>query len=761
MESVKDCEGQKTPESTYDETDGGRISVRRRTGVKVTGNNLPLFEWEQIGWNNLPSILDWSSHQRTYTSESKEDAALQKTRVTQYSSHQAQKGNYCIVGTTCPNKVMSRTREEIESDNDKLSVIQAHSKDDASWEFEGIAHGYSHKYEKDSKDNNQTLQREANENVQPIGRGISKETIAELKDNLRESSIITSQSREINRPSAPSTVILLPKTNGKQINKAFGSFQTFRPHREGEQQNIQATQEQDVRHQNKPILSQVCAGSELFQTAEGTGNKPLSEKQQAPSDNTGSAAHMKHGFPTTPPTGQPDSSRNTVGNIPGFQQTVHLMPQIEHIKQQIAKENVHFVRFEATDLHGVSRSKTIPARFFQEKAIHGIFMPRSYLELTLNPKDNEVDYISATNYNSDIVLVPDLSTFRVIPWAEKMARIICDSYSITGNPLLTSPRHIVKRQLNQLQESELSLYSAFTYEFCIYGVAEVINSKTIFLPAATLLNDHDQPFIQQLIDGMYHIGANIESFSSSTGPGQVEISFRPEFGLRVADNAFSFRTGVKELAKKNGYIASFFTETGFFNSGILSHSLWDRSGRRNLFHSGTLQLTDIGKNWLSGLLLHSPALSCLVAPGVSCRKRFSKDGKESHEVAHVTWGTNDNSSSYNIKFHGSNGPHIENNLGSATANPYLVLAATIAAGLDGIRKGLNAFDSASHASTLEMKSPTVPLSLEDALVALKEDTCLKEALGEGFISYFVAMKQYELETEESDTERNKFLEYFI
>ncbi|XP_078502936.1 lengsin [Lissotriton helveticus] len=758
MDSVKDSADQKIPESTYDETDGGWISVRkRRRGVKVTGKNLPVFEWEQIEWNNLPSTVDQSYTQRTYTLDSKEDVALQKT---QNNSNQEQKGKRIIVVTTCPNKVMSSTREEIESDNNKLSGIQAHSKDDTSWDLKGIVQGDSQKNEKDSKDNNQTFQREMHEKVQPIGPGISKQTIAELKDHFRESSMIATQSRDINRSSVPSTFILLPKTNGKHINKTVGAFETFRPHREGEQQKIQTTQDQDEKHQSKSIPSPTCAGSELIQSPEGTCIKPLYEKQPAPSDKPGSAVHVKYDSPTTPSTGQADSGKNTIGNIPGFQQSIHLIPQIEHIKQQIAKEDINFVRFEATDLHGVSRSKTIPARFFQEKVFHGVFMPRSYLELTLNPKDNEVDYISATNYNSDIVLLPDLSTFRVIPWAEKMARVICDSYSISGNPLLTSPRHIVKRQLSQLQESGLSLYSAFSYEFCIYGVAEVINSKTIFLPAATLLNDHDQPYIQQLIDGMYHIGANIESFSSSTGPGQVEISFRPEFGLRVADNAFSFRTGVKELAKKNGYIASFFTETGFYNSGILSHSLWDRSGRRNLFHSGTLELTDIGKNWLSGLLLHSPALSCLVAPGVSCRKRFSKDGKESQEVAHVKWGTNDNSSSYNIKFHGSNGPHIDNNLGSATANPYLVLAATIAAGMDGIRKGLNAFDGASPAST-ELKSPTIPLSLEDALVALKEDTCIKEAFGEGFVSYFIAMKQYELETEESDTERNKFLEYFI
>ncbi|KAF6114402.1 lengsin, lens protein with glutamine synthetase domain [Phyllostomus discolor] len=105
--------------------------------------------------------------------------------------------------------------------------------------------------------------------------------------------------------------------------------------------------------------------------------------------------------------------------------------RMKHIKQEMAKNHLQFVRFEATDLHGVSRSKSIPAHFFQEKVIHGVFMPRGYLELAPNPKDNEVDHIRATCFNSDIVLIPELSTFRVLPWAERTARVICDTFTVT------------------------------------------------------------------------------------------------------------------------------------------------------------------------------------------------------------------------------------------------------------------------------------------------------------------------------------------
>ncbi|XP_026252598.1 lengsin [Urocitellus parryii] len=506
----------------------------------------------------------------------------------------------------------------------------------------------------------------------------------------------------------------------------------------------------------------------------GVSNKPvvrlgyveshLSHNDKDSQDQTTMIKQSPFKMSSNAPGGEYNSNSDRNRDNTQILTTPQLSSRIKHIKQEMAKNHLQFVRFEATDLHGVSRSKSIPAHFFQEKVTHGVFMPRGYLELMPNLKDNEVNHIRATCFNSDIVLMPELSTFRVLPWAERTARVICDTFTVTGEPLLTSPRYIAKRQLQQLQDSGFSLLSAFIYDFCIFGVPEVINSKTISFPASTFLNNHDQPFMQELVDGLYHTGANVESFSSSTRPGHMEICFLPEFGISSADNAFTLRTGVKEVARKYNYIASFFIETGFCNSGILSHSVWDIDGKKNMFcnNSGTEQLTVTGKKWLAGLLKHSAALSCLMAPAVSCRKRYSKESKDPKESVPATWGYNDNSCAFNIKCHGEKGTRIENKLGSATANPYLVLAATIAAGLDGLQNSDGALVGPDEGTDLSQLKPSeIPLKLEDALVALEEDQCLREALGETFIRYFVAMKKYELENEETDAERNKFLEYFI
>uniref|UniRef100_A0A665VSP4 Lengsin n=1 Tax=Echeneis naucrates TaxID=173247 RepID=A0A665VSP4_ECHNA len=437
---------------------------------------------------------------------------------------------------------------------------------------------------------------------------------------------------------------------------------------------------------------------------------------------------------------------------------------METIKQQIARENINFVRFEATDLHGVSRSKTVPVRFFQEKAVYGVPMPRSYLELTLSPKSNEVDSADTANFNSDVLLIPDLGTFRVLPWAEQTARVICDPCTVTGSPLRTSPRLIAKQLLGELRSLGFSLRCAFTYECCVLGAPDRIGPKTLLFPATTLLSNHDLPFSQQLVDGMYCMGADIDSVASASGPGQMEINLRPEFGIAAADSAFTFRTGMKELARKHSYIASFFTDDGLHNAGVLSHSLWDANGRRSLFQAAEKagDLSEIGRRWLSGLLTHSAALSCLTSPGLGCRSHMAKTVRDPRRVVYATCGRNDNCSSFNVKSHGGRETHIDNKLGSAMANPYVVLAATVAAGLDGVRRNLTSADGPPQTGAPgRQREFPIPVKLDEALEALGQDHIIRTSLGEPFVQYFIAMKKFEIETQELDDERNKCLEYFI
>ncbi|XP_072239815.1 lengsin [Leuresthes tenuis] len=577
--------------------------------------------------------------------------------------------------------------------------------------------------------------------------GVSQQTMEELKTVLRDSPLL--RGRDDGNPGSPYTYLHGNSSSsgggpGKQQGEGnpYRAFSTFKPQSDASRRGPRSSD-------NTPIqLPSNMDSSSSFRSAANTNRLP----------GVRTYAHTS----SSSWRGTGDSCSDTSNETIEFSGNQRFIAAMEQIKQQIARENINFVRFEATDLHGVSRSKIVPVRFFHEKAAYGVPMPRSYLELTLSPQSNEVDHASTANFSSDVLLIPDLSTFKVLPWAEQTARVICDPCTVTGSPLRTSPRLIAKQLLGQLQSLGFCLHSSFTYECCILGAPDRIGPKTLLFPATTLLSNHDLPFFQQLVDGMYCMGADIDSIASATGPGQMEINLRPEFGIAAADSAFTLRTGIKEMARKHSYIASFFTDDGLYNAGVLCHSLWDANGRRSLFSSCEKagELSEIGRKWLAGLLTHSAALSCLMSPGLSCRSHIAKTIKDPKRVLYATCGSNDNSSSFNIKCHGGRETHIDNKLGSAMANPYIVLAATVAAGLDGIRRNLT-IESGLNKSPSQQKEFTIPVKLDDALEALGEDHVICSALGEPFVQYFIAMKKFEIETQELDDDRNKCLEYFI
>ncbi|NXG23029.1 LGSN protein, partial [Grallaria varia] len=778
---------QNTSESDSDEVDGNNIcGFRKKKGIKGPTKCVPPLENEKMELSHTSKIPDPCSFKGTTgCSEPPSDQSLQKH--TTFSPMQKDRGgpDSSSFGSAVKEDTSGETQETQENaDTGERIVGEMHEEIDTAAQTKqpvGIQPARSAEAVQREKAGAKPEQQAAMEGkvvkfhmtkmgslgsaVSSQGNstaesfigppGISKQSLQELKNLLSEGTL-PSRGPNFCCKAGGTFAQKNSKPREKASDKQGRPIQTFSPPFGEEKQKYYSFHKERVGQQGKALLVLSSAGSDQQQPVGSDVDQLILGLPAAsiPAENTAPEVQFDSS------TGHTEPDVNGLGNPT----LLHLFSHIEFIKQQMARDNVQFVRFESIDLHGVSRSKNVPSRFFHEKAIHGVAMPRSYLELTLNPKDNELDYINATNFNCDIILNPDLSTFRILPWTEQTARVICDSFTVLGNPLMTSPRHIAKKQLSQLQDNGLSLHSAFTYEFCIYGITEVVNSKTISFPAATILNNHDQTFIQELIEGMYYAGANIESFSSSSGPGQMEITFHPAFGIDAADSAFTFRTGIKEVAKKYNYVASFFSESGFYNSGALSHSLWDLNGQKNLFSAGygVEELTEIGKNWLSGLLAHTAAISCLMAPTTSCRKPYSKYSKESKETVNAKWAYNDNSCAFNVKCHGGKGTQIENKLSSAAANPYLVLAATIAAGLDGVKRGLRYDDMLEEEDdTGGLKHSSVPLKLEDALVALEKDSCIKEALGETFIRYFVAMKHYELETEEMDSERNKCLGYFI
>jgi len=413
-------------------------------------------------------------------------------------------------------------------------------------------------------------------------------------------------------------------------------------------------------------------------------------------------------------------------------------------EKKMESGEVEFVRFEQSDTHGISRSKTIPARHVRDFAENGLNFLLGQLGF-----DAQAGVAPGTGYLEELGfpdsrIRPDLSTYRVLPWAENTARLLCEPYYTDGRPAMAAPRAVARKLLSELEKMGYRLYSGFEYEFYLVereNYQPPFQGIQIF---ATLRNNFDEYLIHQILRGMSAVGVDIITSNAEYGPGQMEINFAPNVGIEAADNAFTFKNGVKEIAQRNGYIASFMTKPyadQSANGCHYHHSLLDVKNNRNLFVSRDGSLTDVCRWWLGGQIAHAAALCAFAAPTVNCGKRYKL---YSFAPTNATWGIENRTTGFRMKNLGSQSAHIENRLPCGSSNPYLVMASVLAAGLDGL---MNKTEPPAETTGIAYGLTDVtdlPTRLEKALVALEADATLRAALGEEFIKLFVAVKRHEI-----------------
>jgi len=186
---------------------------------------------------------------------------------------------------------------------------------------------------------------------------------------------------------------------------------------------------------------------------------------------------------------------------------------------------------------------------------------------------------------------------------------------------------------------------------------------------------------------MAQIGVDVVTSNVEYGPGQYEIVFHHDWGIHAGDNAFTFKTGVKEIAMRNNLMASFMSKPWEDKSGCgchYNHSLWSLDGKKNHFYDEKQDgLSETALHWLGGILAHAPAIAALHAPTVNCFRRYTDF---SFAPTLATWGIQNRTCAVRAKVAGDEGTYFENRMGCGGGNPYLIMAATIAAGIDGLEK---------------------------------------------------------------------------
>ncbi|KAK7503269.1 hypothetical protein BaRGS_00005534 [Batillaria attramentaria] len=419
-------------------------------------------------------------------------------------------------------------------------------------------------------------------------------------------------------------------------------------------------------------------------------------------------------------------------------------------------ESFDFVHFVIPDVNGIPRGQVIPKKSVKEKAEQGVDL--IYAVLIMGPRCEYTLKIDELLKLNSQTWRPDLSTLIPTPWGDsgvcRTATVLCDLVTREGTVDELSTRHVVQRLVKRLKDKHgLTIRSAFEFEFSDTGEPAGSASHQLYDLRAT---EPDLDLFYELCEVLAKAGLDVTDVTPEFGAGTWELNFRPREGTETADLAFHVKNAVKTFFRRKGYDATFMTtpKLNATSCGLhFNHSLWSEDGRA-VMKDGAKEhgLSDLALRWNAGLLAHAPAMAAICCPTVNCYRRMHGIVRPSL----ATWGVENRYALMRFKT-GHDDVYLESRLPSSACNPYLVLAAHLAAGLDGLEAEMTSpppMDT-EHAQKL-------PSSLEEAVQALEKDDVMVEALGKRFVSWYVTAKRdYEIrpftETEfSSEEEKMKF-----
>lgn len=403
--------------------------------------------------------------------------------------------------------------------------------------------------------------------------------------------------------------------------------------------------------------------------------------------------------------------------------------------QQIQELGLKFLLISFSDLFGIQRAKLVPAAAVQAMARNGAGFAGFAAWLDLSPADG------------DVMAIPAAASLTPLPWQPDVGWVAAE-LQLNDQPMAQCPRRLLRHQLERAAERGYELRSGVEAEFFLLDpagkrVADRSDSqeKPCYDQLALM---RQYPLIGPLLDSMEQLGWGPYQADHEDANGQFELNWTFANALVTADRHAFFKVMVKSLAEQQGLRASFMPKpfADLTGNGCHTHlSLWGAPGSQrpgqNLFHdpAGELGLSDLAYQFLAGLLAHAPALSCLTNPTVNSYRRLAAPPTSSG----ATWSPG------GISYTGNNRTHmvripddqrLELRLPDGAAHPYLLQAAVLAAGLDGIDRQLDPgprHNNDNYAAPLASSGyGKLPGSLGEALGAFAADTCLREALGEDF-----------------------------
>lgn len=417
----------------------------------------------------------------------------------------------------------------------------------------------------------------------------------------------------------------------------------------------------------------------------------------------------------------------------------------EDILEMVEEEDVGFIRLQFTDIYGTMKNMAVTA---------------SQLEKVLNNEcmfdGSSIEGFSKTEA-SDMYLYPDLNTFEIFPWRPqqgKVARFICDIYRSDGTPYENDPRYVLKKAIREAEKMGYIMNAGPECEFFLFHTDDDGLPTTITHEQGGYFDlgplDLGENARRDMVLTLEEMGFEIETSHHEIAPAQHEIDFRYDEALVTADNIMTFKLVVKTIAKRHGLHATFMPKpkSESYGSGMHINLSLSKDGV-NIFQDSSDEngLSQDAYYFMGGLLKHMKAITCITNPTVNSYKRFVP-GYEAPVL--IAWSAKRRSPLIRIPSVRGDRTRIELRSPDPSANPYLVLAVLLAAGMDGIKNKITPPKSLDEdiqempeEQLKQLHIEKLPGNLLEAVQELEKDSFIRNVLGEELAAKTIAAHKKE------------------
>ncbi|HWM04882.1 MAG TPA: glutamine synthetase family protein [Actinophytocola sp.] len=429
---------------------------------------------------------------------------------------------------------------------------------------------------------------------------------------------------------------------------------------------------------------------------------------------------------------------------------------LEDLDVAVNNGSVDTVLLALTDMQGRLQGKRLHGRFFMDEVVSGASEGCNYL-LAVDVDMNTVDGYAMSSWDhgyGDFVLRPDMSTLRLVPWHPGTALVLADIEWVEGGPVPASPRQVLRRQLDRLAERDLAAYVGTELEFIVFddSYEQAWNSGYRGLTPANQYNvDYSllgtgrlEPLLRQIRNDMTGAGLYVESAKGECNPGQHEIAFRYDAALSTCDNHSIYKTGAKEIAARHGKSLTFMAKYNELegNSCHIHISLRGTDGSAVLAGDRAHGFSPMMEHFLAGQQALLREFTYFFAPNINSYKRYQPG---SFAPTTVAWGLDNRTCALRVVGHGDS-LRVENRVPGGDMNPYLGVAALIAAGLHGIENELTLEPEFTGNAYVAADKPQVPATLRAAAELLAESKYARAAFGDEVVDHYLNHAHVELAT---------------